>query len=106
MEETTDVRKNGTKCAKKRECRLFFPGDGLHFECISGLRRVCGSFKTVMFQQIVLKTDQVKKSFATVPGEMYPVRLCLHILPDAFLHDAAGSWSGLSDSVGERSVLS
>ena len=36
---------------------------------------------------------------------MYPVRLYLHILPDAFWHDAAGSWSGLSDSARERSVL-
>ena len=27
-------------------------------------------------------------------GEMYPVRLCLHILPDASLHISAGSWSG------------
>ena len=42
---------------------------------------------TVIFQQIVLKTDQVKKSFAIILGEMYPVGLCLHILPDVFWHD-------------------
>ena len=31
--------------------------------------------------------------FATTVGGMYPVRLCLHILPDAFWHVVAGSWS-------------
>ena len=31
----------------------------------------------------VPKTDQVKNMFALMLGEMYPVRLCLHILPDA-----------------------
>ena len=42
----------------------------------------------------VPKTDQVKNMFALMLGEMYPVKLCLHILPDASLHISAGSWSG------------
>jgi len=33
----------------------------------------------------VPKSAKLKKSFAAASGEMYPVRLCLHILPDAFL---------------------
>ena len=48
--------------------------------CSQGMMQ--GSFKTVIFQQIVLKTDQVKKLFAIVDGEVYPVRLWFHILPD------------------------
>ena len=32
------------------------------------------------------ETDQVKSLFAIHLGEMYPVGLCLHILPGASLH--------------------
>ena len=32
------------------------------------------------------KPTKFKKEFATYIGKMYPVRLCLHILPDASLH--------------------
>ena len=34
---------------------------------------------------------------------MYPVRLCLHILPDVLLHGGSGSWSDLSLGVWEVS---
>ena len=49
------------------------------------------------------ETDQVKILFATALGEMYPVRLCLHILPDVLLHGGSGSWSDLSLGVWEVS---
>ena len=41
---------------------------------------------TVIFQQIFRKPTKFKKKFAAYIGEMYPVRLCLHVLPDASLH--------------------
>ena len=41
---------------------------------------------TVIFQQIHSETDQVKKLFAMALDEMYPVGLCLHILPGASLY--------------------
>ena len=41
---------------------------------------------TVIFQQIAHKPTKFKKEFAAYIGEMYPVRLCLHVLPDASLH--------------------
>ena len=42
------------------------------------------------------ETDQVKAYLPTIIiGEMYPVRLCTHILPDVLWHDDSGSWSGL-----------
>ena len=53
-----------------------------------------GSFDNRYISANVPKTDQVKNIFALILGEMYPVRLCLHILPDASLHISAGSWSG------------
>ena len=43
----------------------------------------------------VSETDQVETIFASNVPEMYPVGLCLHILPGAFLHFDAGSWSDL-----------
>ena len=49
------------------------------------------------------ETDQVKILFATALGEMYPVRLCLYILPDVLLHGGSGSWSDLSLGVWEVS---
>ena len=49
------------------------------------------------------ETDQVKFLFATALGEMYPVRLCLHILPDVLWHGGGGSWSDLSLGVWEVS---
>lgn len=58
-----------------------------------------------MFQQIRMETDQVKMIFATTLGEMYPVRLCLHILPDVLWHVVAGSWSDLHAYAWERSVF-
>ena len=61
--------------------------------------------KTVIFQQIRMETDQVKMIFATTLDEMYPVGLCLHILPDVLLHVVAGSWSGLHAYAWERSVF-
>lgn len=61
--------------------------------------------KTVIFQQIRMETDQVKMIFATALGEMYPVRLCLHILPGVLWHVVAGSWSGLHAYAWERSVF-
>ena len=42
--------------------------------------------KTVIFQQIAHKPTKFKEEFAAYVGEMYPVRLCLHVLPDASLH--------------------
>ena len=47
------------------------------------------------------ETDQVNRSFATSLDEMYPVRLCLHILPDVLWHDVAGSWSDLRSVLGD-----
>ena len=41
---------------------------------------------TVIFQQIAHKPTKFNKEFAAYIGEMYPVRLCLHVLPDASLH--------------------
>ena len=37
-------------------------------------------------------------------GEMYPVRLCLHILPDVLLHDDSRLLVGPPSSVQRRSV--
>ena len=34
---------------------------------------------------------------------MYPVRSCVHILPDVLLHGGGGSWSDLSLGVWEKS---
>ena len=34
----------------------------------------------------VWKTDQVKMIICSILGEMYPVGLCLHILPDVLWH--------------------
>ena len=36
------------------------------------------------------QTDQVSEEFAAYIGEMYPVRLCLNILPGASLHVCRG----------------
>jgi hypothetical protein len=36
------------------------------------------------------QTDQVFDEFAAYSGEMYPVGLCLHILPGASLHVCSG----------------
>ena len=47
---------------------------------------VRGYLTTVIFQQIAHKPTKFKKEFAAYIGEMYPVRLCLHVLPDASLH--------------------
>ena len=41
---------------------------------------------TVIFQQIAHKPTKFKKVFAAYAVEVYPVRLCLHILPDASMH--------------------
>ena len=49
------------------------------------------------------ETDQVKILFATALGGMYPVRSCVHILPDVLLHGGGGSWSDLSLGVWEVS---
>ena len=46
-----------------------------------------GSFTTVIFQQMSGKPTKLKRQFAIVLGEVYPVRLCLHILPDVLWHD-------------------
>ena len=51
---------------------------------------------TVIFQQIRWKPAKFKKSFAIILGEMYPVRLCLYILPGAFRHDDSGLLAGPS----------
>lgn len=40
-----------------------------------------------------VKPTKFMSVFATTVGGIYPVRLCLHILPDAFWHVVAGSWS-------------
>ena len=48
-----------------------------------------GYFDNRYISANVPKTDQVKKIFALILGEMYPERLCLHILPDASLHISA-----------------
>ena len=39
-----------------------------------------------IFQQIAHEPTKFKIEFAAYIGEMYPVRLCLHVLPDASLH--------------------
>ena len=50
-----------------------------------------GSFKTVyLFQQMSRKSAKIQKAFAVITGEMYPVGLCLHILPDVLRHDYCG----------------
>ena len=59
--------------------------------------------KTVIFQQMRVKPTKLKNVFATTVGEMYPVRLCLHILPDVLWHGGSGSWSDLSLGVWEVS---
>ena len=43
----------------------------------------------------VSETDQVEFMFASKLDGMYPVGLCLRILPGAFTYFDAGSWSGL-----------
>ena len=43
--------------------------------------------------------------FALIVGEMYPVGLCLHILPDVLWYDVAGSWSGLRSVLGSVRFL-
>ena len=53
--------------------------------------------KTVIFQRMHEKPTKFKKVFA--------MRLCRHILPGASARPVAGSWSDLSCSVRERSVL-
>ena len=45
------------------------------------------------------ETDQVMNVFALIVGEMYPVGLCLHILPDVSLCDKSRFL------VGPRSVM-
>ena len=45
------------------------------------------------------ETDQVMNVFALIAGEMYPVGLCLHILPDVSLCDKSRFL------VGPRSVM-
>ena len=47
----------------------------------------------------VSETDQVMNVFALIAGEMYPVGLCLHILPDVSLCDKSRFL------VGPRSVM-
>ena len=58
-----------------------------------------------IFQQMRVKPAKLKKVFAAAAGEMYPVSLCVHDLPDAFGHVAAGSWPGLTRSAWMRSVF-
>jgi len=36
------------------------------------------------------KSAKFKKAFAVIVGEMYPVGLCLHILPDVLWYDYCG----------------
>ena len=40
-------------------------------------------FENRYISAIHSQTDQVSEEFAAYIDEMYPVRLCLHILPDA-----------------------
>ena len=48
----------------------------------------------------VSETDQVEFMFASKLDGMYPVGLCLRILPGAFTYFDAGSWSGLWHMLG------
>ena len=61
------------------------PHDKLKKIIISG---ACagGCLKTVIFQQFAHKPTTFQKKLLPTLGEMYPVRSCLHILPDASLH--------------------
>ena len=60
--------------------------------------------KTVIFQRMHEKPTKFKKYLLQVSGNV-PVGLCRHILPGASARLVAGSWSDLSCSVWERSVL-
>jgi len=50
---------------------------------------------TVIFQQVTSRNPPIFYDFAITLGEMYPVGLCTHILPDVLWHVIAGSWRNL-----------
>ena len=60
--------------------------------------------KPLFFSECTRNRPSYKEYLLQVSG-IVPVGLCLHILPDASARPVAGSWSDLSCSVRERSVL-
>ena len=58
--------------------------------------RIVRLIENRIFQQMRVKPTKFEDVFATTSGEMYPVSLCIHDLPDAFWYVVAGSWSGLT----------
>ena len=61
-------------------------------------------WKPLFFSECTRNRPSYKEYLLQVSG-IVPVGLCLHILPDASARPVAGSWSDLSCSVRECSVL-
>ena len=64
-----------------------------------------GSFTTVIFQQMLGNRPSKAYLPPIIIDEMYPVRLCLHILPDVLWHDDSRLLVGPPSSAWERSVF-
>lgn len=62
--------------------------------------------KTAIFQQARENPTKSMHVLAAAPREMRSAGLSFHIMPDAFMSAAVGSWTDLSRSVWERSPLS
>lgn len=72
--------------------------------CVCGiiltmLFRASVHLQSVYFSKCVYKPAKLKVSFASILGEMYPVRLCPHILPGASWHDRSRFLAGPIDTV-------
>ena len=78
---------------------LIFPGKSIYYKWyFIGLFSygICVIWQPLYFSKYVENPPSLKKSFAIILGEMYPVRLCLYILPGAFRHDDSGLLAGPS----------
>ena len=60
---------------------------------------------TVIFQQMLGNRPSKVYLPTIILGEMYPVGLCLHILPDVPVYDDSGLLVGPPSSAWERSVF-
>ena len=72
--------------------------------CVCGiiltmLFRASVHLQSVYFSKCVYKPAKLKVSFASILGEMYPVRLCIHILPGVSWHDRSRFLAGPIDTV-------
>ena len=66
------------------------------------LFRASVHLQSVYFSKCVYKPAKLKVSFASILGEMYPVRLCPHILPGASWHDRSRFLAGPMMEVADK----